>query len=46
MSDFSKIGKSQQTGPTQQVPSDSTPTAQPAKPQDPPSAATPNVGAK
>ena len=41
MSDFSKIGKSQQTGPTQQVPSDSTPTAQPAKPQDPPSAATP-----
>ncbi len=41
MSDFSKIGKSQQTGPTQQVPSDSTPTSQPAKPQDPPSAATP-----
>ena len=41
MSDFSKIGKPQQTGPTAQVPSDSTPTSQPAKPQDQPSATTP-----
>ncbi|MCI0444685.1 hypothetical protein L0244_26110 [bacterium] len=41
MSDFSKIGKSQQTGSTPQVQQDSTPTSQPAKPQDQPSAATP-----
>lgn len=41
MSDFSKIGKSGSTGPMPQVQSDSTPTSQPAKPQDQPSAATP-----
>jgi hypothetical protein len=41
MSDFSKVGKSGSTGPMPQVQSDSTPTAQPAKPQDQPSAATP-----
>ena len=41
MSDFSKIGKSQQTGPTPQVQSDSTPAAGQTKPQDQPSAAQP-----
>jgi hypothetical protein len=41
MSDFGKVGKSQSTGQMPQVQSDSTPTSQPAKPQDQQSGATP-----